>query len=146
MAEELWTKTPVLRVRVDESMVAEMYGGLRRQIHGGDGVWRTAVTNPWRRRHTENAHDGSGSGVWRTVAADPWRPRLSPEATNESATKQREKWSRGRGQQLDAGDRVAGWRLRPAALGERRRRQGLRGEAEGEVEQGGVGRRKSGDG
>jgi hypothetical protein len=59
MAEELWTKTPVLRVRVDESMVAEMYGGLWRQIHGGDGVWRTAVTNPWRRRHTENAHDGS---------------------------------------------------------------------------------------
>jgi hypothetical protein len=105
----------------DKSMAATAYGERPRRIHGG-------------------------SGVWRTVAADPWRPRLSPEATNESATKQREKWSRGRGQQLDAGDRVAGWRLRPAALGERRRRQGLRGEAEGEVEQGGVGRRKSGDG
>jgi hypothetical protein len=57
--EEWWTKTPVLKVCVDESMAAVAYGELRRRIHGGDGIWRTAATNPWRRGHMENARDGS---------------------------------------------------------------------------------------
>jgi hypothetical protein len=46
--EEWWTKTPVLKVCVDESMAAVAYGGLWRRIHGGDDIWRTAATNPWR--------------------------------------------------------------------------------------------------
>jgi hypothetical protein len=79
-------------------MAATAYGGLLRQIHGGEVIWRTPATDPWWQRHIKDCHDGSMAAT----TAGARRRRI-----DESTTKQREKWSRGRGQQLGAGDRVA---------------------------------------
>jgi hypothetical protein len=106
-------------------MAATAHGGLLRQIHGGEVIWRTPATDPWWQRHIEDCHDGSMAAT----TAGARRRRI-----DESTTKQREKWSRGWGQQLDAGDRVAA-----STCGPWREEIGTEGRSRG---RGGAGRRR----